>query len=106
MDKGYAPIVNGKLYYEISGSGFPLLLIHGFSYDTRVWRKQVEDFSPYYQVVAYDLRGFGKSSLPRGEYSHAEDLKNLLDYLKIRQAHLVAHSLGGDVALDFVVEFP
>ncbi|HLD03497.1 MAG TPA: alpha/beta hydrolase [Candidatus Dojkabacteria bacterium] len=106
MDKGYAPIADGRLYYEISGSGFPLVLIHGFSFDTRVWKKQVEDFSPFYQVIAYDLRGFGKSSLPREDYTHAGDLKVLLDYLNIGQAHLVGHSLGGDVVLDFVAEYP
>lgn len=101
--------VNGtKLYYEIAGSGEPIVLIHGWSFDTRCWDDQVSEFSQNYRVVRYDLRGFGKSSLPENgkSYSHTDDLVALLDYLGIKQAHVLGHSFGGPIAIDFALKYP
>jgi pimeloyl-ACP methyl ester carboxylesterase len=59
--------VNGaRLYCEIAGAGEPLVLIHGFSLDHRMWDDQFEAFAQAYRVVRYDLRGFGQSALPAG----------------------------------------
>ncbi len=100
--------VNGtRLYYEIAGSGQPLVFIHGFSLDTRMWDEQFETFARSCQVVRYDLRGFGKSAVPTDEpYSHSSDLNALLQHLKINSAHLVGLSLGGGAAIDFALVYP
>jgi len=98
MDKvgDYAEVNGTRLYYEVAGSGQALVLIHGFSTDCRQWKDQIEFFKSDYKVICYDMRGFGKSTVPSGmNYSHAEDLRALLDHLDIEKAHILGHSFGG-----------
>lgn len=97
---------DGEIYYEVNGKGASIILIHGFGLDSRIWRKQVKELSKTNKVVTYDLRGFGKSSLPSGKYSHHEDLYELLKHLNIKEAKLVGHSFGGEVAVNFALEYP
>ena len=95
------------LYYEAAGAGQPVILIHGFTLDTRMWDDQFPVLAARFRTVRYDLRGFGRSDLPSSAaYAHADDLAVLLDYLKIDRAHLVGLSKGGAVALDFAFSRP
>jgi pimeloyl-ACP methyl ester carboxylesterase len=104
---GYADVNGTRLYYEVAGSGLPLVLVHGFSLDTRMWDEQFERFAEHYRVVRYDVRGYGKSLPPTGEgYYHADDLKALLDHLEIATAYIAGLSLGGAIALEFAVAHP
>lgn len=103
---GFAKIHGARLYYEVTGQGSPVVLIHGFTLDQRMWDDQVAALAPHHQVICYDLRGFGRSSLPSGAYSHADDLQMLLDYLGISQITLLGLSMGGAVALDFACAYP
>ncbi|MBI3733195.1 MAG: alpha/beta fold hydrolase [Chloroflexi bacterium] len=104
---GFANVNNTRLYYEVAGDGQPLVLIHGFTLDRRMWDHQFEAFAHHYQVVRYDGRGFGRSALPTAEpYDYADDLKALLDYLGIAHAHIIGLSLGGGVAIDFALAYP
>jgi len=106
-ETGYTDLDGTRIYYEITGSGPTLVLIHGFSLDSRLWEPQVKTFSENYQVLYYDLRGFGKSDLPTGDsFSHSKDLKLLLDYFEISKAYILGLSLGGKVAIDFVLQYP
>jgi len=107
-ESGIAEINRSKIYYEIAGTGEPLVLIHGWSFDTRCWDDQFDIFCKEYRVLRYDLRGFGRSSLPDTgtAYSHTEDLVSLLEYLNIKKTHIVGHSFGGKVAFDFVFTNP
>ncbi|MCW5850589.1 MAG: alpha/beta hydrolase [Anaerolineae bacterium] len=100
--------VNGtRLYYEVSGSGQPLVLIHGFTLDLRMWDDQFAALARTFQVIRYDMRGFGQSAMPTSEsYTHADDLKALLGHLRVDQAHLVGLSKGGAIALDFTLAYP
>ncbi|HDS11453.1 MAG TPA: alpha/beta hydrolase [Candidatus Wirthbacteria bacterium] len=59
MPKGYVQIKKGQLYYQTSRSGETLVFLHGFSLDHRLFERQFEYFSEQYQVLSYDLRGFG-----------------------------------------------
>ncbi|WKZ48796.1 MAG: alpha/beta hydrolase [Anaerolineales bacterium] len=105
--QGVVEVNNARLYYEIDGKGPTIVFLPGFTLDTRMWDDQFEYFAKRFQVVRYDLRGFGKSSVPTtDEYSHVEDLKALLDYLKIEHAYVVGLSKGGAVALDFTLTYP
>ena len=107
-ESGFAEINGSKIYYEIAGTGEPLILIHGWSFDARCWDGQFDIFSKEYRVLRYDLRGFGRSALPDtgAAYSQTKDLIALLDYLNIKKAHVVGHSFGGKVAFDFVLNNP
>lgn len=104
---GYAEVNGTRLYYEVIGSGRPLVLIHGYALDTRMWDDQIDDLSQQYQVVRYDLRGFGKSAVPTGEsFAYHEDLKALLEFLGIGKVHLLGLSLGGSIAINFALTYP
>jgi 3-oxoadipate enol-lactonase len=96
-EAGYAYVNGTKLYYEIAGSGQPIIFVHGWGFDRRSWNYQFEEHSKHYQVIRYDQRGFGRSAEPISgeEYSHAEDLKALMDHMNIEKAHLIGHSFGG-----------
>jgi pimeloyl-ACP methyl ester carboxylesterase len=105
---GYAVVDGGRLYYEVAGSGTPVVLLHAFALDTRMWDDQFELFARDYRVIRYDARGFGRSSTPTpGQpYSHAEDLAALLAKLDAHKPHLVGASMGGRFTLDFAVTQP
>jgi pimeloyl-ACP methyl ester carboxylesterase len=104
---GFANINGTQLYYEIAGAGPPLVLIHGFALDRRMWDEQMAAFTPAFQVIRYDLRGFGRSAVPIAErYAHYQDLQALLDYLQIEWAHILGLSLGSSIAIDFAVAYP
>ena len=96
----------GTLVGEEAGSGPPIVLLHGFSLDRRMWAPQVAALSGRFRTIRYDLRGFGDSSLPEGPYDHAEDLGRVLEALDVREPVLVGLSLGANVVLSFATRFP
>ncbi len=107
MKTGYAEVNGTKLYFEQIGKGHPVILLHGFTLDTRMWDDQFEIFGEKYKVLRYDLRGFGKSELPTDEkYNHSDDLKGLMDYLDLAKAYLVGLSGGGRKAINFTLDYP
>lgn len=107
IDYFYADVNHTRLYCEAAGSGKAVVLIHGFTLDTRMWDDQFLPLAQYYRVIRYDLRGFGKSALPTSEsYSDIEDLEALLKWLEIERAYLVGLSMGGGVAIDFALTYP
>jgi pimeloyl-ACP methyl ester carboxylesterase len=87
-----------EIYYEDHGAGQPVVLIHGYPLSGRAWDKQVPVLlEAGYRVITYDRRGFGKSSQPAAGYDYdtfAADLNTLLEYLDLRDAVLVGHSMG------------
>ena len=87
------------LYYEDHGSGQPIVLIHGYPLSSASWEKQVPVLlEAGYRVIAYDRRGFGKSSQPTTGYNYdtfAEDLHHVITHLKLKHVTLVGFSMGG-----------
>lgn len=104
---GFAAVNGTRLYYEVAGSGPPLVLIHGHGLDSRMWDDQFTPFAMHYRVVRYDMRGYGKSA-PVGEtsYTHEDDLAALLDHLGVACAAILGLSSGGAVAIDFALAHP
>src|SRR5213593_2038749 len=86
--------VNGvSLYYEETGSGFPLIWCHEFGGDYRSWEAQVRYFSRRYRVITWNYRGYPPSEVPKdpGAYSVeilVEDLRGLMKHLAIPRAHV------------------
>jgi len=95
-----------KLYYEMMGESHALVLIHSGLLDCRMWDGQFTKFAKHYKVIRYDIRGFGKSALSKGKYSHVKDLKSLLKFLEVDNLHIIGISLGGMIAIDFAIEYP
>ncbi len=104
--------VNGvKLYYEVTGDGFPLVFSHEFAGDYRSWERQVRFFSRRYKVITYNHRGYPPSEVPRDSTAYSqdilvEDLYQLLGYLKISKAHIAGLSMGGNVTLNVGLKYP
>jgi pimeloyl-ACP methyl ester carboxylesterase len=105
---GFTEVDGGRLYYEVAGSGPPVVLLHAFTLDTRMWDDQFEVLAREFRVIRYDARGFGRSSLPTpGQpYSPVADLLALTQKLDAHKPHLVGVSMGARFALDLVVSEP
>ncbi|MEM7175621.1 MAG: alpha/beta fold hydrolase [Chlamydiota bacterium] len=102
--------VNGiQLYYEVKGTGKPLLFLSGFSSHHRGWDPFVEVFSPFRQTIALDNRGAGQSSAPSFPYTIdmlATDVISLLDFLSIPQVDIMGSSMGTAIALTLALCYP
>ncbi|QIN81308.1 alpha/beta fold hydrolase [Rubrobacter tropicus] len=103
---GTAETNGATLYYEISGSGEPLVLVHAGIADGRMWGPQMDAFSSHYRTIRHDMRGFGRSRMVEGPYSHHADLCALLDALNVGRASFVGCSQGGGAVIDFALENP
>lgn len=102
--------VNGiELFYEIKGTGEPLVLIAGFLCDHSYWSLIMPSLISQYQVIRFDNRGIGRSSAPDSPYSiqqMADDVAGLLDRLGIEKVHVAGHSMGGLIAQELVLAHP
>ncbi len=107
IKSGFTNIDNAKIYYETAGKGIPLVMIHAGVADSRQWNNEFTDFAQSYQVIRYDMRGYGKSEPVDGEFSHLSDLVSLLDALEIRgPLVMMGCSMGGGLAMDFALTYP
>ena len=100
-----------KLYYEETGRGIPIVFIHEFAGDHRSWEPQVRYFGRYYRCITVNARGYPPSDVPKdGEkYSQdraRDDIRAVLDALKIDKAHVVGLSMGGFATLHFGFTYP
>ncbi|MBL8131923.1 MAG: alpha/beta hydrolase [Anaerolineae bacterium] len=106
-ETGYVETNRGRLYYEVAGEGEALVFIHAGIADSSMWDPQVEVFQGQYRVIRYDTRGYGRSeTLEPMPYSNRDDLRAVLDALHVEKAILVGCSRGGQIAVDFALEFP
>ena len=71
---GIAEVNGTRIYYEVAGTGHPLVLIHGGAVDSRAFDDQFAEFAKHYRVVRYDLRGTGKSGDRDKPFSNTDDL--------------------------------
>ena len=103
----FADVSGARLYYELNGAGPAVVLLHGWTLDTTMLDDQFDEFSKHYQVLRYDMRGYGKSDLSEEvPYAHHEDLKALFDHLRIDRAALIGLSMGGATAINFTLTYP
>jgi 3-oxoadipate enol-lactonase len=103
--------VNGIIMcYDDLGKGFiPIIFIHGFPFDKSSWKPQLDDLQKKFRVIAYDIRGFGKSAAGDDKQSivlFADDLILLMDALQIKKAVVCGFSMGGYILLNAVNRYP
>lgn len=98
-----------SVYYEVYGSGEPLVLISGLGYGLWQWHKMIPLLAERCQVIAFDNRGAGQSDQPAGPYSAAmlaADTAGLIEALGLRGATVMGHSMGGFIAQQLVLDRP
>jgi len=107
---GYAPVGGLKMYYEIRGSGEPVVLLHGaFMSISGDWNDLVGELSKTRKVIAVEMQGHGRTADIKRDLSYenlADDVAGLLDYLKVPNADIVGYSLGGGVAIECAIRHP
>jgi CubicO group peptidase (beta-lactamase class C family)/alpha-beta hydrolase superfamily lysophospholipase len=111
VDRDGQGITTGRfdgLAYEEAGQGEPVILLHAHGVDRRMWDDQFALLSKNYRVIRYDMRGYGESDNPTewAGFTHAEDLRALMDHLGIEKTNLVGLSLGALIAFDFLALHP
>ena len=105
-------LVDGvQLYYEDVGQGLAMIFVHEFAGEAASWAPQVRFFARRYRTIAYNARGYPPSDVPEdpGAYSQrraADDIRGMLDALKIDKAHVVGLSMGGYATLHFGLLYP
>jgi pimeloyl-ACP methyl ester carboxylesterase len=100
-----------RIFYEAAGAGPPVLLSHGYSATSRMWRGQVEALAPRYRIITWDMRGHGQSDSPDDPALYSEaatvgDMAAILDALGIDTAVIGGLSLGGYMSLAFHLAHP
>ena len=107
---GYAPVNGLKMYYEIHGSGEPVVLLHGaFMAITDDWRLWINELAKTRKVIAIELQGHGRTADIKRDITYenlSDDVAVLLDYLKIPNADIVGYSLGAGAAMECAIRHP
>jgi pimeloyl-ACP methyl ester carboxylesterase len=104
-----AHVNNIDIYYEIHGSGPPLVLIMGLRRNAEWWYRQIPELSKHFTVIAFDNRGAGRSDKPETDYSirlFADDTAELMNFLGIPKAHILGISMGGYIAQELAINYP
>ena len=105
----HAEVNGARLFYEVSGEREPVVQIHGSGFGRGNFATLTPLLSRSFQVIDYDMRGFGDSDAPVQQYSMelwADDLAALLDALELERAHVHGTSMGGMVAIPFAAKYP
>ena len=92
---------DATFYYELHGSGQPLVLISGYTCDHQVWLSVIEELSKHFQVLLFDNRGVGQTTDDNKSLSAelmAQDVISLIEQLDLKKPHIVGQSMGGTIA--------
>ena len=107
---GYAPVNGLKMYYEIHGSGEPVVLLHGaFMAISGDWNDWIKELAKTRKVIAVEMQGHGRTADIKRDMSFenlADDVAVLLDHLRVPSADIVGYSLGGGVAIQTAIRHP
>lgn len=109
-ESGYAPVNGLQMYYEIHGSGEPLVLLHGAYATIDLWGPILTELAKNHQVIAVELQGHGHTAdiddRPFSYEQFADDVAGLMDHLGIAHADIVGHSMGGSTGLQVAIRHP
>jgi pimeloyl-ACP methyl ester carboxylesterase len=97
-----------EIFYRITGTGKPVVFIHGFGEDGRIWDLMTNHLKNEYQCIIPDLPGSGKSIMKKGNWSMeglSSSIKDILDHEKITISSVIGHSMGGYIALAFAEKY-
>jgi pimeloyl-ACP methyl ester carboxylesterase len=108
---GYAPVNGLKMYYEIHGSGEPVVLLHGafMAITDDNWSVLIRELAKTRKVIAVEMQGHGRTADIKRDITYenlSDDVAVLLDYLKIPNADIVGYSLGAGAAMECAIRHP
>jgi pimeloyl-ACP methyl ester carboxylesterase len=103
---GFATSDGARLFYETTGDGPAVVLIHGGLWDGRMWDPQIQPLSRHHRLIRYDVRGYGRSDRIEKPYADHQDLDAVLDELEVERAALVGLSMGGRIAVEAALVLP
>ncbi len=106
--RGFVDVPAGRISYIRAGQGQPLVLLHSLALAAEMWTPLLGDFIDTFEVIAIDLRGHGLSSYNGEDFSvedMANDVRLVLDELKLKKVHVLGLSMGGCVAINFAATF-
>lgn len=106
FQSGLVPVDGVRLYFEVFGSGHPLVLVPGLVADSRMWNDQVAVFAQRYLVLRFDLRGSRRSESSPDPFTYLRDTATVLQTLQIGCAPLVSIADGATVAVEYALEYP
>jgi len=98
-----------KIYYEVSGEGFPFVMVHANPFDHNLWMYQIAHFSTYFKVIAIDIRGYGRSDKPSAPFTlkdMADDVLGVCRDKSVTEAILGGVSVGSGMALLLGLDYP
>lgn len=108
--QGLVHLKDSKVYYEVYGTGKPIVLLHGaFMTISTNWSQLIPELSKNRKVIAIELQGHGHSPYSDRKFDHAilaADVAKVMDYLKIEHAAVLGYSFGGAVAYQFAIQYP
>lgn len=99
----WVDVEQGRLFVEISGDGPPIMMLHGWPLDHRMFAPQVHELSSGFQAITFDRRGFGRSEAPPDLRRELDDIDRILDALGRRRVHLLGMSQGGRLAIRYAI---
>lgn len=109
-DSGYATVNGTKIYFEVHGSGKPVILLHGAFYTIGLnWGELLPGLSKTRKVIAIEMQGHGHSPYSERKLdlaTFAKDVVGVMNHLKIDSADIIGYSMGGSVAYELVTQFP
>jgi pimeloyl-ACP methyl ester carboxylesterase len=106
---GFQTVNDVRLHYLVAGKGEPVILLHGYAQNSRMWRPLIAELAKTRLVIAPDLRGFGQSSKPESGYykkTMAQDIHALAVSLGFKRASVVGHDIGLMVAYAYAAQYP
>jgi pimeloyl-ACP methyl ester carboxylesterase len=102
----YVETNGARIAYDVEGTGEPVLLVHAGVANRSMWDDQVAALTDAYRVIRHDTRGYGETETDAVAFSNRADIAAVLDAVGETSAHLVGLSRGGQISLDFTLEFP
>ena len=100
-----------KIFFQSFGKGNPIIFVHEFAGDYRSWEPQINYFSRFYKCITYSARGYPPSDVPKSIDFYSQerawkDIRDVMDKLNIKKAHIVGLSMGGFATLHFGMNLP
>ena len=106
VESGYIEVTDGRIFYDSTGQGPAIVMIHDGLLHRETWNDQFAAFATHHRVIRWDRRGYGRSDKAKAPFSDLDDLYRVVKALKVERATLIGCSAGSLLAIDFALEHP